>query len=300
MKQTRTALTMLLGAYRSIFAHSYLKGLVAGIAATSVLAAGSASAIELSQHLAKSEEDLTQDNVLEATTPDDFTNGGHAYSLIVASGTGLTIRDGRVTVHGGPVSINGSVTISDEWTDSQLIIRRNTGISADDYYEMGIYSDVYQLQQSAESIGSGSITVGTWLFFQNGIYDLSDLNITNNGKIVLEDNATVFLPDVAALKAWSSVNILEGEDDDNESRVILTADSVSIGQDLFNSESGVYSNGGGGGLYVKDLTVTDSTLDTCGVELVSNGDVYLKVDESNTFTLKGSGQLGVQYGGLSD
>lgn len=304
MKQTRAALTMLLSAYRSIFANSYLKGLACGVIAASALAAGSASADDLSKALATEADAVTAENAVTAVSDSDTLSGpGYAYSLTVGSGYELTIDSGDVDVADGGAAVNGTLTLA---SGASLTVALNNNYTLNDYYSQLLYNDMFQLSSSAVSLGSGTINVaeGAEFTLGAGIYDLNGLDVSNSGEIVVDKNATVFLSDVDALKALGSVNIYEDDDEELGGKIVLTASRSTVDQSLFG-ETALHSDtndagvDGHGDLIVKELVVTSSTLDTHGVELESTGDAYLTADSSNnTFTFEGDGVLGVQNGSL--
>ncbi len=301
MKQTRTALTMLLSAYRSIFANSYLKGLACGVIATSVLAAGAAFAADLSSSLAASEEEVTSENAITAGSSSDTLSGsGYAYSLTVGSNYALTIASGNVSVVNGATAVDGTLSLA---SGSSLTVAIHNAFTADEEEEMATYDDVFQLLDYAQTIGSGTISIalGATLTFEQGYYELSDLTFDNSGSIVIGERVRVFLDGVESLKAMGSVDIQQVGDDD-ETGIVLTEEHSYMGQDLFGTNavhSSTYNSTEPGCLQARMLTITSSTLNTYGVELQSNGDAYLTVDsDNNTFTFEGNGELGFQNGNV--
>ncbi len=276
MKQTRSALTMLLSAYRSILSRAFFKGL----AVAAALGAAAVPAADLS----------ASGDIISQSAADTISGNGTASSLTVSSGHKISVEEGEVGIVGGSISINGEVAIAE---DAALWLSRGNTV---DFDALGLQT-VSDLVPYAEDVGSGTISIadGGELNLENGYYNLSNLTVANSGVITVDDDAVLITTDGDSLMNMGQVVISEY---DEGGYIILTADNASISQDLFSSDH--LSADRSGGLYTNKLTITASSLNTYGIELMSDDDAFLTVDADSTFTLYGEDtQLGVRMGDLT-
>lgn len=311
MKQTRSAMTMLLSAYRAVLARAFLKGLVLA----SALGAAAVSAADLSASISTEAKEADFDtyeelvalfpdfsssyNIATESAADTISGDGAAYSLTVSAEHKLTIEDGDVSIIAGPTTIDGEVEIAPE---AELTLFADNLLDNEDDLQR-----IRDLVEYAADVGSGSVMIAAdgELTLLGGYYNFSDLTVENSGEINIEPGVLLIVDDEDALMDLGRVyfDSSDAMDEEDVGQILLTADSVSIGQELFGTENQgahLYTDWIGG-LHTNKLTITDSSLNTYGIEVMSDdGGVLLTVDDDKTFTLYGEGtQLGVRMGDLS-
>lgn len=200
MKQTKSALSMLLNAYRAVFKAAYFKGMASAVVLTAGLAAGAANAAVNPSFSTAFDSDHIYNSVTVTETGNTVSGNQVVYADDVSIGSGSALEIAGALANVGDINVgqSGSLTVTGAINSNDVVQSGGKSVAADWTGSLTVNGGTVNVsgtvQTSDVSLINANVTIGKASVTTNqhnqGAYIIGGYGVGDNN-VIAAQNSTI-------------------------------------------------------------------------------------------------------------